>query len=562
MLEKLHIENIAVIEKADLDLGAGFNILTGETGAGKSILIDSINLVLGERVSKDIIRTGAQKAHVSAFFTNISEQVKESLISLGFDTDDICSEILIQRDITIDGKSTCRILGRPVTVSMIRTIGRMLVNIHGQHDNQTLFSPEKHITYLDKFANSQELLKKYKAQYKIVKGLQEELQQISSDTSLKERKIDLLTYQINEIESAKLTSDNEELDLQAKKNRIQNLEKITSSIETAYVYLNGSDEDQGAREFLSNAAAQISNISDVYPEIKDLAERLDNLSCELEDCTEELRNNLELSNEDGIGDLDSIEERLDKIFKLKKKYGNSINDILIFLQNCKDELESIQTSDIRAEQITKRLKSEKQTLLVLARQLSELRKSFKDILSEKIQDELSFLDMPSVKFIVSFKELGIPSSNGIDQVEFLISPNPGSPEKPLSKIASGGEISRTMLAIKAVLANCEDIDTLIFDEIDTGVSGHAAIKIGNKLKEVANSRQVICITHLAQIASQADKHILIKKQIINNQTFTILKNLDYDGRKRELARIIGADITDKSLQAAGEMLELSGIKDK
>lgn len=560
MLNKLHIENIAVIEKADLELGLGFNVLTGETGAGKSILIDSINLALGERVSKDIIRTGAKKAHVSAYFTDISEEAQRQLVSLGFEEDDVSSELLIQRDITFDGKSTCRILGRPVTVSMVRIVGRLLVNIHGQHDNQTLLTPENHINYLDKFAGTEKLLNNYKEQYKTYKKIQSELNSTQTDVALKERKIDLLNYQINEIEEANLNEPDEEDTLKARKLKIVNLEKIAAAIETAYTALDGNEQSHGVNELLTDASTSISEITGVYPEIKEFAQRLESLSYEVKDCTEELRNNFDYSDDIEQGELDNIEERLDKIFRLKKKYGNSISEILVFLSSAKKELESIETSDEREEQLKKQLVEENKKLLSLAFKLSSERKASKEILSSRIQSELSFLDMPSVKFVVSIKKLAEPCQNGIDNVEFLISPNPGSPEKSLSKIASGGEISRTMLAIKSVLADCEDIETLIFDEIDTGVSGHAAIKIGNKLKEVAQNRQVICITHLAQIASQADKHILIKKEIKENNTFTSLTILDYDGRKRELARIIGADITEKTLQASAEMLELSGIK--
>lgn len=557
MLSRLHIENIAVIENADLELDNGFNVLTGETGAGKSILIDSINLALGERVSKDIVRTGASSAHVSAFFNDISGEAKNELKELGYDCED---ELLIQRDISADGRGSCRISGRPATVSIVRSIGRMLVNIHGQHDNQALLSPEKHITYLDKFAKAEEIIERYSKTYNTVKNIQHELNKLQIDDSLKERKIDLLKYQINEIESAELKPDEED-DLKARKLRIANAEKITSAVENAYSALNGTEESEGAQEQLSDADESLGAVVDVYPEISDLASRIKGLAYELEDCTSELRGYL--SDEDyDPEELDRIEERLDTIFRLKKKYGGSVEAVIDFLENAKAELETIETSDERIQKLNESLIKANADLKKAASELTAKRKSEVDILCKRIKTELTFLDMPQVEFCVRFDSLSAPSPNGCDDVEFLISANPGSPARPLAKIASGGEISRVMLAIKSVLSDCDDIDTLIFDEIDTGVSGRAALKIGNKLKQVASGRQVICITHLAQIASQADRHILIEKQIKDNNTFTHLKNLDYEGRTRELARIIGTEVTETTLGAAAEMLDLSGIKNK
>ncbi|CDZ24177.1 DNA repair protein RecN [[Clostridium] cellulosi] len=554
MLSRLHIENIAVIKNADLDLTKGFNVLTGETGAGKSILIDSINLVLGERVSKDIIRSDSKTAHVSALFTDVSEKALQTLKEFGYDCDD---DILIQRDISVDGKGSCRISGRPATVSMVREIGRILVNIHGQHDNQTLLSPEKHITYLDSFASVGDLLEEYKQAYSQMKQIKAELSKIQTNDALKERRIDLLKYQIEEIESANLKKDEEE-ELKARKLRIVNAEKIASSVGGAYEALCGSDDKPGAQELLSEADSELDNIVDVLPEIKELSQRIKNLTYELEDCTAELRDFVSQEEYDPQ-EIEYIEERLDTIYRLKRKYGNSIEEIFEFLEKAKSELESIETADERAEILTKELTQAEKKVYSLAEKLSERRKAAARELSERIIKELNFLDMPQVKFSVRIDRLKEPSQNGLDDVEFLISSNPGSPARPLSKIASGGEISRVMLAIKAVLANSDGIDTLIFDEIDTGVSGHAAQKIGNKLKQLSQDCQVICVTHLAQIAAQADRHILIEKQVTDNNTYTHLKTLDYDGRKQELARIIGTKVTEKTLQTADEMLSISGI---
>ncbi len=554
MLSRLHIENIAVIENADLELEEGFNVLTGETGAGKSILIDSINLALGERVSKDIVRTGSGSAHVSALFTGISKSAAQELASLGYECDD---DLLIQRDISADGRGNCRISGRPATVSIVRSVGRLLINIHGQHDNQALLSPEKHVNYLDKFAGTGEQLDDYTAAYREVKGIEAELEGIQTDEALKERRIDLLKYQIDEIESADLHSDEED-ELRARKLRIVNSEKIASAIASAYAALDGDDDTPGAKELLSNADGELDGITDVLTDIKELAARIKSLTYELEDCTDELRE-YTAENEYDPNELEIIEERLDTIFRMKRKYGESIERMLQFLDDSKKELESIETSGERAAALNNKLKTAKKKLVDIASDLTKKRCGAAKELSSKILQELRFLDMPQVEFSVNIEPLKELASHGADNVEFLISANPGSPARPLAKIASGGEISRIMLAIKTVLANGDDIDTLIFDEIDTGVSGRAAQKIGNKLKQVSSGCQVVCVTHLAQIAAQADRHILIEKTIAGGNTFTHLKTLDYDGRKKELARIIGTEITEQTIQTAAEMLSLSGI---
>lgn len=553
MLSHLHIENIAVIENADLELDKGFNVLTGETGAGKSILIDSINLVLGERVSRDIIRTGSKSAHVSALFCDISEQAAAKLSELGYDYD---GELLIQRDIFADGRGNCRISGRPATVSIVRLIGRMLVNIHGQHDNQALFSPEKHVYYLDKFAGAEQLFEEYSKAYKKVRSIEAELKSILTDEAEKERRIDLLKYQIDEIESASLQPGEEE-ELNSRKLRIANAEKIASAIGHAYAALNGEDESQGAQELLSNADNELEGIAEVMPEIGELAQRIKSLAYEAEDCADELRGYLSEEDYDP-NEIETIEERLDTIFRIKHKYGGSIEEIFDFLEKSKQELEKIETSDERAVHLRAELKKAKSELSAAAEALSQKRHTASKSLSSRIKNELQFLEMPQVEFVVDFKKCE-PAPHGTESVEFLISANPGSPARPIAKIASGGEISRIMLAIKTVLADGDDINTLIFDEIDTGVSGRSAQKIGNKLKQVSLSHQVICVTHLAQIASQADRHILIEKQIKNGNTFTHLKTLDYEGRKCELARIIGTEVTEKTLQTAAEMLSFSGI---
>lgn len=554
MLSHLHIENIAVIKSADLELSEGFNVLTGETGAGKSILIDSINLVLGERVSKDIIRSGEKTAHVSAVFSGISDKLLAALRGFGYECE---GELLIQRDISADGRGSCRISGRPATVAIIREIGRLLVNIHGQHDNQALLSPEKHILYLDSFANDNDLLNEYSRAYTEMRQIKSELDSIREDDASKERRMDLLKYQIDEIESAELQPGEEE-ELKARKLRIANAEKIASAVMSAYSALTGGDDIPGAEELIADADSELDNIVDVMPEIQKLSQRIKDLSYELEDCTEELRSYVSEEEYDPR-ELENIELRLDTIFRLKKKYGATVDEILNFLEKAKIEFENIETSSERAENLEKKLKIAEETVLSIGNELSKRRRAAAKELSKLIINELALLDMPDVKFCVQFEKLKEPSPNGLENAEFLISTNPGSPPKPLAKIASGGEISRVMLAIKAVVANIDGIDTLIFDEIDAGVSGRAAQKIGNKLKQLSCDCQVICITHLAQIAAQADRHILIEKQIINDNTYTKLKTLDYEGRKRELARIIGTNVTEKTLQTAAEMLSIADI---
>lgn len=559
MLSNLHIENVAVIENAELTLGNGFNVLTGETGAGKSILIDSINLALGERVSRDIVRTGTEKAFVSAMFQELSDNVRRQIRELGFSCEEDGS-LLVQREISAEGKSTCRVSGRPATISMLRSVGRLLVNIHGQHDNQTLMSPEKHIVYLDRYAQIGPGIEAYRDVYDRMRKAESEISRLQTDEAMKERRIDLLTYQIQEIEDASLRPGEEE-ELQARKMVVLHAEKIAEGIHQAYADLSGegaeSDyESRGAQELLSDAAGALQAILPYYPDIKELSDRVASLSYELEDCLEELRQKME-GVEQSPEDPDAIEERLDLIFRLKRKYGGTIEEILSFLDVTKTELEKIETSDVLLQKYRKEWTAAREETLRLAAGLHQKRMMVARRMEEQIKSELRFLDMPGVAFTVDIAQKD-PGPDGADKVEFLISANPGSPPRPLARIASGGEISRIMLAIKNVLAGNDEIETLIFDEIDTGVSGRAAQKIGMKLKQVSKGKQVICVTHLAQIAAQADHHILIEKHIENGNTFTRLKNLDAEGRKYELARIIGgANLTELTLKNAQEMLAMA-----
>lgn len=556
LLSHLHIENVAVIENVDMELDSGLNVLTGETGAGKSILIDAINMALGERISKDIVRTGAKKAHVSALFVQVTGAAAQKAADLGFDVDeDGC--LLIQRDISAQGKSMCRVQGRVASVSILREIGRTLVNTHGQHDNQALLEPENHIGYLDKYADLTAKLKEYAALYGKWKQLAGELKALDMDEAYKARKVDLLTYQTEEIKKAAL-EDGEEEELQKRKQFCLNAEKISEAVNDAYAKLSGGEETAGAEEQVSAASESLNAVKDVYPEVREIAERLSEASYEISGCLDDLRAYAGDFDYDPK-EIDDIEARLDTIFRLKKKYGGSIKEIKEFYRNAAAELGKIQGSEKVTEDLQKKIAAARSQTAQKAAEISALRRKAAGGLQQKIKSELEFLDMPGVQFVVDIRTLAEPSENGADGVEFLISANRGEPPRPIAKIASGGELSRIMLAIKNVLADNDDIETSIFDEIDTGVSGRAAHKIGLKLKETARGRQIICVTHLAQIACMADRHILIEKTDDGGKTRTTLKLLDYEGRKQELARIIGGEkITDLTLGSAGEMLREAG----
>lgn len=556
MLSRLQIENVAVIEKAELALDGGLNVLTGETGAGKSILIDSINLVLGERVSRDIVRTGAPRATVTALFTDVSASVTQAAEARGYESED--ASLLLQRDIAADGRGSCRINGRPATVSLLRELGRLLVNTHGQHDNQALLSPEKHLEYLDNFAGLGGLLERYRGRYGDMTRIRGELGAVRTDEAEKARRTDLLTYQLDEIGKATL-EDGEEEELKARRDKIANAEKIAQSVAAARNALSGGEEANGAVGLLEAAASSLEEAAEWSPELGGIAERLRAAAVEADEAGGDLRGEEESLDFDPR-ELEEIELRLDAIYRLKRKYGGSIAEILRFRDRAQKELEAIENSDETAIRLQKELEEAVRKVSALAGEITAARTKAARGMREQVLRELAFLDMPGVQFTVSLETLPAPGPDGAERAEFLISANPGSPPRPLVKIASGGELSRVMLAIKNVLADRDDIETAIFDEIDTGVSGRAAQKIGRKLREVARGRQVLCVTHLAQIASQADRHILIEKQVRDGNTYTLLRPLDFEGRKRELARIIGGDpITGATLKTAEEMLESAGI---
>lgn len=550
MLSNLYIENIAVIEKTSIDFKKGLNVMTGETGAGKSIVIDSINAVLGNRTSKELIRTGASSAFVSAEFTNLSEKAIAVIYEAGFELED--GELLIQREISTTGKNKCRINGRPATVSTLKEIGVQLINIHGQHESYELMSPELHISYIDKLAGLESEIEAYQEVYKKYKKLSAELKKATVDESERERKIDLLKYQIDELEYADLR-DGEYEELNEQKAVLQNSEKIIEAIMSSRALMNGDEESSGVLENLQEINSQLSDISEYMSEVEPINSRIESAIYELEDCLSELTGLTDLVDTDG-GSLDSIEERLDLIYTLGKKYGSTIKEMLDFLDKAKKELNALVMYDENREALIKECDKAYKEAEKLAKVLSEKRKATSSEFADKVCEEMAFLDMPNVKLVVVQEKCEL-NSLGCDNIEFLISTNPGEPPKPISKIASGGELSRMMLAVKNVLSDKDDIDTLIFDEVDTGISGSAAQKVGLKLREVSKSRQVLCVTHLAQIAAMGNSHFKISKSVRDEKTFTKVEELDHEGRKQELARIIGGtEMTKASLDYAEEML--------
>lgn len=559
MLSQLYIENVAVIEKVSVDFHSGFSVLTGETGAGKSILIDSINAILGERTSREIVRTGAKSAFVSAIFTDLGSRAFKKLEELGYSSEED-GTLMVQREISADSKSSCRINGRPATVSVLKEIGPLLVNIHGQHESYGLLSPENHIGYLDSMGLPQDLADRYHSAFDEARHVKRELDSLNMDEAQKARQIDLLTYQINELEEADL-KEGEQEELSRRKAMFRNSEKIASAISSAKEALDGSEDSDGAVSSVSSAASSLNEAERYLPELHSLSERLQNISYDLEDCSSELRGysgQLEYDPDE----LEQIESRLDTIYRLGLKYGGSVENMLQFLSKSKAELEKIQLSDETVTQLRERYKKSAVLAQKLAFEISDWRSKTAHNFAAQVKKELEFLNMPNVSFEVRLERCPL-NSKGCDKVEFLISTNAGEPAKPIAKIASGGELSRIMLAVKRVLADHDDVGTLIFDEVDTGVSGGAAQKIGLKLREVSESRQVVCVTHLAQIAALADTQYLIQKQVRSGKTYTEVQELDDEGRKHELARIIGgAEITPLTLQNAAEMLKMAHIKNE
>lgn len=551
MLKSLNIENIAVIEKADIEFTQGLNVLTGETGAGKSIVVDSINAILGERTSKDLVRTGADYAFVSAVFDDVDSSIGNKLSELCLTPDDD-GTLIVSRRISSAGKSTCRINGCPCTAAMLREVGALLVNIHGQHDSQSLLNSDYHYKFIDMLSRERDIYDKYKTSFKTFLSVRKRLKELTADADSRDRQLELLDYQINEITQADIKHG--EIDeLKKRKNIILNSQKIADSLNAVLSAISGDDENNGAGNLLSTALRELNDVKDVDGELSKIYDTVDGIL----DSVETVKDMLELkldTTDYSPDELNKIEERLDLLYDFKGKYGDTEEDMLAFLEKSIAQRDTLVSSDEEIEKLSLEYDRVYTATIELADKLSQNRKAVARELESKVKAELEYLDMPKIKFIVDFAK-GNLSSNGYDKIEFLISTNPGEPPKPLSKIASGGELSRIMLAIKNIIASSDSIDTLIFDEIDTGVSGRASRKIGLKLKSVSKHTQVICVTHSAQIASVSDNHLLIQKSFENDRTFTSVKSLDFDGRKYELARIMGGlEITDSLLKSAEELL--------
>lgn len=552
MLSNLKISDIAIIKEAVIDFNNGLNVLTGETGAGKSIIIDAINAILGERTSRELIRTGSNNAEVSAYFEDINDDVVLVLDEFGISCEEDKS-LLISRKISLDGKNVCKINGASVTVSMLKKIGQALINVHGQMDNHNLLNEELHYTYIDGFAENSDIFEEYLNSYNDYFTLKRRYDNLIINESEKARKIDLLTYQIREIGDASIKIGEWE-ELEKRKKVLQNAEQLISLVNNAVEIINGNDNFSGVADMLNTASNSLVKAS-VYDEtLNNVSDTVAEMSYNIADCASEL-NSFLYSLDVDPNELDIIEERLDVLFKLSKKYGKNEEEILTFLENAQKELEDITFSDKLKEQLEVELNEKYDIMDKASHKLSANRQKYGETFIENVKNELAFLDMASISFkiVQNRKEF---DETGADEIYFLISANAGEEPKPLSKIASGGELSRIMLAIKNVLATKDNIQTLIFDEVDTGVSGRAAQKIGIKLKEVSKNRQVLCVTHLAQIAAFADNHFLISKSESENKTYTKVENLDNNGKIHELARIIGGiEATQLSLDTAAEMIE-------
>ena len=548
MLSLLHIENIAVIESADISFDAGFNVLTGETGAGKSIVIDAISAILGERAYRDMIRTGTNKASVRAVFQDVPELPWFAENGVEYDP-----ETMIQREIHLDGKNVCRVNGSLVSVSILRKLGIQLINIHGQHDSAALFDEENHLNFLDAFADNQAIMESYQASYRQVSDLRREIDRMSMDEGEKLRRMESLKYQIEEISRAELQAGEDD-ELEARRKVLQNSEKLSDAINEAVDCIYGNDDSDGAASLMAQAERELSRIIRYGDEFTALHERVKDLMYQVQDAAEELRDARDAF-EYSADELERIESRLDVIHRLRKKYGASCEDILEYLKKAKQELDEIEFADDHIERLKKKLKKAEKEAWEKAKELRASRQETAKNLTVRILDELAQLDMPKVQFECMFTELEL-SSNGADAVAFYMSANAGEALKPMSKVASGGELARIMLAMKNVLAEKDLVPTLIFDEVDTGVSGRAAQKVAEKLRSVAKTKQVLCVTHLPQLAALANTHLLIAKSERGGRTFTSVTPLDLEGRKKELARIIGGtNITETTLKSAEEMLK-------
>ena len=552
MLKFLHIENIAVIERSDIEFSSGFNVLTGETGAGKSIVIDSINAVLGERTSRELIRAGCDTAEVSAVFGALDNATAAALSDIGVVPDDD-GNIVIRRRLSAAGKGLIKLNDRPVTATELKEVGRHLVNIHGQHDNQALLDPERHLDYVDAVADDDPIKGKYYAEFREINKIRKELAAVQTDEDEKRRRVDLLKYSINELESAGI-KPGEYDKLRRKLEIARNYQKTAEALAHAYSELKGDDELDGAVSLLSGAEKALSSLRD--EEWDKRASVLSSAASAAEDVSAAIYDFLENAEYSDI-DPDEINARLDTLDKLMLKYGGGEWELLKALDKAREELNDIEFSDKKAAELSELLDSSVERLVALGEELTEVRKKAAAAFEKQVCDILSYLNMPDVRFTVQFAK-GRYTKRGCDTAEFMISANRGESVKPLSKIASGGELSRVMLAIKSVLLGRDPVGTMIFDEIDTGISGYTAGKVGTQLKRVAENRQVICVTHLAQIAAMGDTHLLIEKKAEGDRTFTSVSPLSYEDRINEIARIMsGAQMTENLYNSAKELLDRS-----
>lgn len=551
MLSELYIENLAVIEKATIDFSDKLNVFTGETGAGKSILINGINAILGQRVTKDIVRTGTDKAVISALFTDIGDNVLQVLDELGISAED--GQLFLTREIRSDGGSVARVNSRAVNVSVLKAIGETLVTIHGQHDNQILMAPERHIEILDSYAESEVLIEDYHSSFRELQSIAKKINKIKTEQSKKEFRMAELADIVEEINALNI-HEGEDKEIEAELNISKNAVAISEALYMAKQLLSGDDDTDGAVEMTQRASKSVEGYTDIMTEISPIYDRLSSAAIEMEDISEEIGSLLDILDIDPKR-YDYLNQRSDELRRIMKKYGPELDDVLTTLENSQNELDELSG----AEQSLDELNKEKERLLAevskKAKALSDHRKKAGERFVSQVTEELEFLNMPKVKLVVQQKT-GKLTINGMDSIEFLISANLGEEPKPIAKIASGGELSRIMLALKNVIAEKDSIGTLIFDEIDTGVSGRAAQKIGIKLKQISRLRQVLCVTHLAQMAVMADNHLLIEKNIQGDRTVTTVRTLDHEQRKYEIARIMGGEnITELMLENAEQYLK-------
>lgn len=551
MLSELYIENLAVIEKATIDFSDKLNVFTGETGAGKSILINGINAILGQRVTKDIVRTGTDKAVISALFTDIGDNVLQVLDELGISAED--GQLFLTREIRSDGGSVARVNSRAVNVSVLKAIGETLVTIHGQHDNQILMAPERHIEILDSYAESEALIEDYHSSFRELQSIAKKINKIKTEQSKKEFRMAELADIVEEINALNI-HEGEDKEIEAELNISKNAVAISEALYMAKQLLSGDDDTDGAVEMTQRASKSVEGYTDIMTEISPIYDRLSSAAIEMEDISEEIGSLLDSLDIDPKR-YDYLNQRSDELRRIMKKYGSELDDVLTTLENSQNELDELSG----AEQSLDELNKEKERLLAevskKAKALSDHRKKAGERFVSQVTEELEFLNMPKVKLVVQQKT-GKLTINGMDSIEFLISANLGEEPKPIAKIASGGELSRIMLALKNVIAEKDSIGTLIFDEIDTGVSGRAAQKIGIKLKQISRLRQVLCVTHLAQMAVMADNHLLIEKNIQGDRTVTTVRTLDHEQRKYEIARIMGGEnITELMLENAEQYLK-------